>query len=178
MGVRGNIIFRAVGGRFCRNDKSARYRRFQRKIFDRTGQILLYDVHGEEKRTVIPFEEIPKNIKNATIALEDDSFYRHYGFRPLSFVRAVVNNTLHGSYAQGGSTITQQVVKNTLLTGEKTITRKLKEIILALKLERKYPKDEILNLYLNQIPYGSGAYGIESAAQTFFAKPARDLTVL
>ena len=148
------------------------------KIFDRTGQILLYDVHGEEKRTVIPFEEIPKNIKNATIALEDDSFYRHYGFRPLSFVRAVVNNTLHGSYAQGGSTITQQVVKNTLLTGEKTITRKLKEIILALKLERKYPKDEILNLYLNQIPYGSGAYGIESAAQTFFAKPARDLTVL
>lgn len=148
------------------------------KIYDRTGQILLYDVHGEEKRTVISFEEIPQNIKNATIALEDDSFYRHYGFRPLSFIRAAVNNALHGSYAQGGSTITQQVVKNTLLTGEKTITRKLKEIILAIKLERKYSKDEILNLYLNQIPYGSGTYGIESASQTFFAKQAKDLTTL
>ncbi|MDO8523161.1 MAG: PBP1A family penicillin-binding protein [bacterium] len=148
------------------------------KIYDRTGKILLYDVHGEEKRTVIPFEEIPKNIKNATIALEDDSFYRHYGFRPLSFIRAVINNTLHGSYAQGGSTITQQVVKNTLLTGEKTVTRKLKEIILAFKLERKYSKDEILNLYLNQIPYGSGTYGIEAASQTFFGKHAKDLTTL
>lgn len=148
------------------------------KIYDRTGRILLYDVHGEEKRTVIPFEEIPKNIKEATIALEDDSFYKHYGFRPLSFIRAMFNNAASGSFAQGGSTITQQVVKNTLLTGEKTITRKLKEIILAFKLEKKYSKDEILNLYLNQIPYGSGSYGVEAASQAFFGKHARDLTVL
>lgn len=148
------------------------------KIYDRTGQILLYDVHGEEKRTVISFEEIPKNIKNATIALEDDSFYQHYGFRPLSFIRAIINNSLHGSFAQGGSTITQQVVKNTLLTGEKTITRKLKEIILAFKIERKYSKDEILNIYLNQIPYGSGTYGVEAASETYFSKHAKDLTIL
>lgn len=148
------------------------------KIYDRTGQILLYDVHGEEKRTVIPFDEIPQNIKNATIALEDDTFYEHFGFRPISFFRAIINNVLNRSFVQGGSTITQQVVKNTLLTGEKTITRKLKEIILALKIERKYSKDEILNIYLNQIPYGSGAYGVEAASQTFFSKHAKDLTLL
>ena len=148
------------------------------KIYDRTGTVLLYDIHGEEKRTVIPFEEIPRNIKNATIALEDNSFYSHYGFRPLSFARAVFTNILRGGFEQGGSTITQQVVKNTLLTKEKTIIRKFKEIIIALKLERKYSKDEILNLYLNQIPYGSGAYGIEAAAETFFNKHAKDLGML
>src|SRR3989344_3698392 len=148
------------------------------KIYDRTGTVLLYDIHGEERRTVIPFEEIPQNIKNAAIALEDNSFYSHYGFRPLSFARAVFTNILRGGFEQGGSTITQQVVKNTLLTKEKTIIRKFKEIIIALKLERKYSKDEILYLYLNQIPYGSGAYGIEAAAETFFNKHAKDLGML
>src|SRR3989338_1006635 len=111
------------------------------KIYDRTGTVLLYDIHGEEKRTVIPFGEIPQNIKNATIAIEDNSFYSHYGFRPLSFARAIFTNILRGGFEQGGSTITQQVVKNTLLTKEKTIIRKFKEIIIALKLERKYSKD-------------------------------------
>ena len=148
------------------------------KIYDRTGQILLYDIHGEEKRTIIPFEEIPRYIKNATIALEDDSFYRHYGVRPLSFFRAVMVNLLHGDFEQGGSTITQQVVKNTLLTNEKTVLRKLKEWVVAIKIERRYSKDEILNLYLNQIPYGGNAYGIQAAAQTFFNKNAQDITPL
>ena len=148
------------------------------KIYDRTGTVLLYDIHGEEKRTVIPFGEMPQNIKNATIALEDNSFYSHYGFRPLSFARAMFTNILLGGFEQGGSTITQQVVKNTLLTKEKTIIRKFKEIIIALRLERKYSKDEILNLYLNQIPYGNGAYGIEAAAETFFNKHAKDLGTL
>lgn len=148
------------------------------KIYDRTGQILLYDVHGEEKRTIVSFEEIPRSVKNATVALEDTSFYRHYGFRPLSFLRAVLINFLRGSFEQGGSTITQQLAKTTLLTPEKTIIRKAKEIIIAFKLERKYSKDEILNLYLNQIPYGNGAYGIEAATQTFFRKNAKDLTAL
>lgn len=148
------------------------------KIYDRTGQILLYDVHGDEKRTLIPFEKIPRHIKNAAVALEDDNFYSHYGFRPLSFLRAVITNLLRGNFEHGGSTITQQVVKNTLLTPEKTIIRKIKEIIIALKLERTYSKDEILNAYLNQIPYGSGAYGIEAAAETFLGKQAEDLTIL
>jgi len=147
-------------------------------IYDRTGKVLLYDVHGEEKRTVILFEEIPQNIKTATIAIEDDSFYSHFGFRPLSFIRAMITNILHGGFEQGGSTITQQAVKNTLLTKEKTIIRKFKEIIIALRLERKYSKNEILNLYLNQIPYGGGAYGVEAASETFFSKHAKDLTLL
>ena len=148
------------------------------KIYDRTGETLLYDIHGEEKRTVMPFDEIPRHVKNATIALEDDNFYKHFGFRPFSFMRALVNNILRGKWEQGGSTITQQFVKNTLLTSEKNITRKFKEIAIALKIERIYSKDEILNLYLNQIPYGSNAYGIEAAAETFFGKHAADLSLL
>lgn len=148
------------------------------KIYDRTEEILLYDIHGEEKRTVVSFSDIPRNVKNATIALEDDAFYRHFGFRPLSFARALINNIWRGGWEQGGSTITQQLVKNTLLTSKKNVFRKFKEIIIALKIERIYSKDEILNLYLNQIPYGSNAYGIEAAAESFFGKHAQDLTLL
>ena len=137
------------------------------KIYDRTGKILLYDVHGEEKRTVIPSDEIPRSVKNATIALEDSNFYQHYGVRPLSLLRAFLVNLTSGSVEQGGSTITQQLVKNTLLTPQRTIFRKIKELIVALKIERRYSKDEILNFYLNQIPYGNSAYGIEAAAESF-----------
>src|SRR3989344_977154 len=100
------------------------------KIYDRTGKVLLYDIHGEEKRTVIPFENIPLDVKNATIALEDDTFYQHGGISPVAILRAMITNLLRGSLAQGGSTITQQLVKKTLLTDEKTIARKIKEAIL------------------------------------------------
>ncbi|MEK7559734.1 MAG: transglycosylase domain-containing protein [Patescibacteria group bacterium] len=147
------------------------------KIYDRTGEILLYDIHGEENRTLISFEEIPQHVKNATLALEDTSFYSHKGVRPLSTLRAIFKNIFAGS-SEGGSTITQQLVKNTLLSNEKTILRKVKEWVLSLKLERSLGKNEILSLYLNQIPYGSGAYGIESAAQTFFKKKAKELSLL
>ena len=95
------------------------------KIYDKTGETLLYDVHGEEKRTVISFDEIPRHVKNAAVALEDDKFYDHFGFRPVSFARALINNILSGRWEQGGSTITQQLVKNTLLTGEKNVLRKV-----------------------------------------------------
>lgn len=147
------------------------------KIYDRTGEILLYDIHGEENRTVIPFEEIPQHVKNATLALEDTSFYSHMGVRPISTLRAIIKNIFTSS-SEGGSTITQQLIKNTLLSKEKTILRKVKEWVLSLKLEKELSKDEIFSLYLNQIPYGSGAYGIESAAQTFFGKKAKDLSLL
>lgn len=147
------------------------------KIYDRTGEILLYDIHGEENRTVIPFEDIPKHVKDATLALEDTSFYSHKGIRPISTLRAILKNIFTGS-SEGGSTITQQLVKNTLLSNEKTILRKVKEWILAIKLERSLAKDEILSLYLNQIPYGGGSYGIESAAETFFEKKAKDLSLI
>ena len=147
------------------------------KIYDRTGQHLLYEIHGEEKRTLIPFKEIPDNIKYATIVLEDQDFYSHHGIKLSSIFRAALKDVLHRGVAQGGSTITQQFIKNSILTSERTITRKIKEVILAFEMEQKFSKDEILGMYLNEIPYGSNAYGIEAAAQTFFGKHARELSL-
>lgn len=149
------------------------------KIYDRTGEVLLYDLHKEEQRTIVPYAEISRHIKNATVAIEDAEFWQHQGVRPRAILRAVYANIRGGNLlgGQGGSTITQQVVKNTLLTREKTISRKLKEWVLAWRLEQKYDKESILSLYLNEIPYGGTIYGIEEAAETFFGKSAHDLTI-
>jgi membrane peptidoglycan carboxypeptidase len=147
------------------------------KIYDRTGTHLLYEVHGEEKRTIIPFSDMPDVVKYATISLEDQDFYSHHGIKITSILRSVFQDVVRFGKAQGGSTITQQFVKNSLLTNEKTLTRKVKEVILSLEMETKFSKDEILAMYLNEIPYGSNAYGIEAAAQTFFGKPAKELTL-
>src|SRR3989338_4113499 len=147
------------------------------KIYDRTGEVILYDVHGEVKRTVISFDKIPRHMKNATVVMEDQGFYRHFGISPLGMLRAVVVNIFSGEFRQGGSTITQQLVKNTFLTSEKTISRKIKEWVLALKVEMNFSKDEILNFYLNEIPYGANAYGVEAASQTYFGKHAQELTL-
>ena len=147
------------------------------KIYDRTGTVLLYDVHGEEKRTIIPFEDIPQNLINATIVIEDDNFYHHIGIDIKGIIRAFLANLRGKKITQGGSTITQQLVKSTILSSEKTYSRKIKEAILSIETEIKYSKNEILNLYLNQIPYGSNAYGIEAASQTFFNKHAKELTL-
>ncbi len=149
------------------------------KIFDRSGEHLLYEIHGEEKRTVIPFEQIPSVVKFATIALEDQDFYNHPGINIKSIARAAMSQVIPGMFGRssGGSTITQQLIKNTLLTPEQTIERKIREVILSLELERKFSKDEILAMYLNEIPYGQNAYGIEAAARTYFDKSARDLTL-
>ncbi len=143
------------------------------KIYDRTGKIVLYNV----RRTEVPISEISPYIQQATISIEDAHFYEHNGFRPTSFVRAVLANILSGGYSQGGSTIDQQVVKNALLTREKTITRKLKEIVLSLKLDREVPKDTILQIYLNESPYGGTLYGVEEASLSFFNKHAKDITL-
>ncbi|TSC52141.1 MAG: 1A family penicillin-binding protein, partial [Parcubacteria group bacterium LiPW_39] len=145
------------------------------KIYDRTGQVLLYDIHGEEKRTVVGFEQISPYLKQATVVTEDANFYNHFGLDFKGILRAMVYNILGRKISQGGSTITQQFVKKSILSDERTWSRKIKEAVLALELERKYSKDEILSFYLNQIPYGSNAYGIEAAAQTFFDKPAENL---
>ena len=147
------------------------------KIYDRTGKIILYDVHGEEKRTVIPFTEIPQYLKNATIVTEDANFYHHFGLDFKGIIRAFLADLKGQQVSQGGSTITQQFIKNAILTSERTLGRKIKEAILAIEMEIKYSKDEILNFYLNQVPYGSNAYGVEAAAQTFFNKNAKDLTL-
>jgi 1A family penicillin-binding protein len=150
------------------------------KIYDRTGKIILYDIHDEEKRTVIDFEKIPKFVKDATIVIEDDNFYHHLGLDWRGILRAAWSNLTGKEISQGGSTITQQFIKNAYLGGpnsERTFTRKIKEAILALLMERKYSKDEILEFYLNQVPYGSNAYGIEAASQTFFEKSVPELTL-
>jgi 1A family penicillin-binding protein len=145
------------------------------KIYDRTGNVVLYDVHGSVRRTSVPLDAISPYVREATISIEDASFYTNWGFRPLAFLRAVIADITTGSYGQGGSTITQQVVKNALLTKKKTATRKLQEIILALRLDKKYSKDEILETYLNENPYGGTIYGVQEAAQYFFGVDAKDV---
>lgn len=147
------------------------------KIYDRTGTVLLYDIHGEEKRTVIGFDKIPQYMKDTTIVTEDANFYHHFGLDFKGIIRAALANLRGRKIEQGGSTIAQQFIKNAILSPERTLTRKIKEAILAIELELKYSKDEILGFYLNQVPYGSNAYGIEAAAMTFFDKHARDLTL-
>lgn len=147
------------------------------KIYDRAGSTLLYEIYGEERRTIIPFEKIPAHVKQATVAIEDSGFYAHSALDFSSLVRAAIVNLKSGSVVQGGSTITQQLAKNAFLSTERTVTRKLKEVIISYKLERAFTKDQILELYLNQIPYGNNAYGIESASQTYFQKSAADLTL-
>ncbi|MBI5003802.1 penicillin-binding protein [Candidatus Kaiserbacteria bacterium] len=145
------------------------------KIYDRTGNIVLYDVHGSVRRTSVPIEDISPYIQKATVSIEDSSFYTNAGFRPLSFARAMLVDLFSGSYEQGGSTITQQVVKNALLSQNKTILRKLQEIILALRLTRTYSKEQILSAYLNESPYGGTIYGVQEATQYFFGLDAKDV---
>ncbi|MDO8574700.1 MAG: PBP1A family penicillin-binding protein [bacterium] len=147
------------------------------KIYDRENKTLLYEIHGEEKRTVIAFDQIPKIIKDATIVAEDTEFYNHSGINFRGILRAVLADIRGKKILEGGSSITQQLIKNAYLSPERTISRKIKELILAIALERKYSKDEILNFYLNQIPYGSNSYGIEAAAQTYFNKSAKELNL-
>jgi penicillin-binding protein 1C len=143
------------------------------KIYDRTGKILLYDVHQNVKRTLVPFEEISPLVKSAAVAIEDSEFYSHPGISVRGIARAI----LYGGTRGGGSTITQQVIKKTLLTDEKLITRKIKEVILSLKLEQAFTKDEILALYLNEIPYGGSIYGIGEATTAFFGISPKELTL-
>jgi len=147
------------------------------KIYDRTGEILLWEIHGEQNRTVVPSEEIPDYAKKATVAIEDQNFYSHSALDVKAIFRAFFKNLIKGNFSQGGSTITQQLVKNVFLTPEKTIKRKIKEVILSYWIERNYSKDQILTQYLNQIPYGSNAYGIESASKMFLGKKTKDLTI-
>jgi len=150
------------------------------KIYDRTGEILLYDLHQDVRRTIIPFEDISYNIKNATVAIEDDQFYNHPGVDVIAIFRSMVNNVLKGGTpfeGAGGSTITQQVIKNSILEQEKKLTRKIKEAILAMKLEHILTKEEILSHYLNESPYGGTIYGVEEASQAFFGKSAKDVTL-
>ncbi|MFZ1019963.1 MAG: transglycosylase domain-containing protein [Minisyncoccia bacterium] len=145
------------------------------QIYDRTGQVLLYNLNQDIKRTDIPLDQMSPNIKNATIAIEDSEFYSEGGIRLTSIIRAALANIFGGGKIQGGSTITQQLVKNTLLTQDKSYIRKIKEWVLAIKIDNSLSKDEILEDYLNAIPYGGNIYGIEAASKTYFNVDASNL---
>ncbi|MFZ0612222.1 MAG: transglycosylase domain-containing protein, partial [Desulfobacterales bacterium] len=131
----------------------------------------------QEKRDPVPLETIPAYLKKALVATEDRQFYRHVGVNPKAILRAVIKDIWAGEFVEGASTITQQLAKTLFLTPEKSLPRKLKEVLLAFQLERRYTKDEILAFYLNQVYFGSGAYGVESAARIFFGKSARELSL-
>lgn len=145
-------------------------------IYDREGNVL-YTIHGEENRFEIPLDQIPQHVIDATVAIEDDRFFEHRGFDIGGIIKGFLAEYLRIGKRRGGSTITQQLVKNTLLSSERTVTRKVKEIILSLQMERTFSKNEILSMYLNTIPYGSNAYGIEIASRVYFNKHAPDLTL-
>src|SRR5262252_4442116 len=145
------------------------------RVLDRSGTPI--GELGTEKRTVIPYDQIPKILINGVIAAEDADYFHHEGIDYRGMVRAFIENVLRGRTAQGGSTITQQVVKTMLLSPERTMRRKVQEIILARQLSQKLSKEEVLALYLNQIYYGHGRYGCEEAARYFFGKSVRDVNL-
>lgn len=176
-GVMFVIIF-VVYGRGLPNVAELKEKTFSETtvIYDRDGNVL-YSVFGEENRKYVPLEYINKYAVESTLAIEDKNFYSHPGFDVGSIVRAQLRNIEEDKIAQGASTITQQLAKNLYLSPEKTYQRKIKELLLALQIEWHFSKDDILEMYLNKIPYGSNAFGIEAAAQTFFGKSSKDLTL-
>lgn len=144
------------------------------QIYDINGKEIA-NVHATENRRPVKLEQVPKNLQDAFVAVEDNRFYDHFGIDPRGIIRAIWNNLSDGEVSEGGSTITQQLAKNAYLTQERTLSRKVQEAFLALQLERQYTKQEILELYLNQIYFGQGAYGVQAAAKTYFGKDVEDL---
>lgn len=149
------------------------------KIYDRTGDVLLYEMFGEEKREFVPLVNIPQYLKEAVLTTEDRYFYQHFGLDWRGVARSLLKNLRLRDPAQfvGGSTVSQQLVRSILLSREKTVPRKIKEIILTLELERRYSKDEIFELYLNQIPLGSTVYGVGAASRFYFGKSVEELSL-
>lgn len=148
------------------------------KIYDRTGTVLLYEIsNGGERRTVASFDQIPDSMKNATIAIEDQNFYNEPAFDLKGILRAIYVDITTGSLAEGGSTITQQLARTAFLSLNQTFTRKLKELILAIKLSEYYSKDQILGLYLNEAPYGPNVSGVAEASQEYFNEPVESLNI-
>lgn len=145
------------------------------RIYDRNGK-LLYSVYQDENRTYVSLADIPKDLRNATISIEDKDFYKNNGFSPVAYLR-VARDAVLGRGLTGGSTITQQLVKNVLLSSERSLPRKIKELLLAIQVDKKYSKDQILEMYLNNIPYGGAAIGVEAAAETYFGKSVKDLNL-
>lgn len=145
-------------------------------VLDRTGKVNLYDIYTDENRKFTPLSEIPEYLKKATIAVEDKDFYKHGGFDPMGFLR-IIKNVVVNRRLIGGSTLTQQLVKNVLLTNERTISRKIKEFVLSIRIEKQFTKDDILQMYLNEAPYGGTSWGVSAAAQQYFGKDVKDLNL-
>lgn len=169
------ILFAWYAKDLPRPDKVNRVEGLSTVILDRNGETV-YDIYENENRIPVKLEDIPKALKDATVAVEDKDFYKHQGLSTTGLLRALVNIFVFRNL-QGGSTLTQQLVKNALLSGERTLPRKMKEAVLAIQIERKYTKDEILQMYLNEIPYGGTAAGVEAAAKYYYDKHVKDLTV-
>lgn len=147
------------------------------KIYDRSGEILLYEIYGEEKRKIVPLEKIPIYLREAVVVAEDTNFYHHFGIDPKAIGRALLANLKLRKPAQGGSTIPQQLIRSSFLTQEKTLERKIREIILTLELDRRYSKDQILEWYLNQVPFGPNLYGVEEVSQSYFDKSVSEISL-
>jgi 1A family penicillin-binding protein len=173
--IAGSVLLVVVAKDLPRPDRIVRREGFATKIYDRNAK-LIYDVFEKQKRTPVQLYEIPEHLRKATIAIEDKDFYFHKGFDPRGYLRAVYNILIRHRL-QGGSTLTQQLVKNVLLSSERTISRKVKEFILTLEIESRYSKDQILQMYLNEAPYGGTAWGVEEAARTYFDKSASELSL-
>ncbi len=148
---------------------------YSSKVYDRNGQVL-YDIYDDGKRDPINFNDIPDYLKKATIAVEDKDFYKHKGFDPLTPLRMIKNFFYFGKLT-GGSTLTQQLTRTVLLTTDRTVTRKIKELILSIQIDGKYSKDEILGMYLNEVPYGGASWGVGPAAEQYFNKPVKELNL-
>jgi penicillin-binding protein 1C len=150
---------------------------YSTQILDRTGKIVLYDVISDQDRRFTPISDVPQYLKDATVSIEDKNFYTHQGFDPLTPLR-IIKNIVINHRLIGGSTLTQQLVKTVLLTNERSISRKIREFVLAIRIEKTYSKDEILQMYLNEVPYGGGTAGVAAAAQSYFGKEVKDLTLI
>ncbi len=159
-----------------RPDKVRRVEGLSTVIYDRNGEVL-YDVFTNQNRIPIELTDIPKSLRDATIAIEDKDFFKHAGFDPKGYLRAFKQILIYHNLA-GGSTLTQQLVKNVLLSSERTVPRKIKEFILAVQIEKKYSKDQIFQMYLNEAPYGGTAWGVEAAAKAYFGKHVKDVNLI
>lgn len=157
-------------------DKIVRNEGFSTKILDRNGKPL-YDIYEDKRRTPVEIKDVPLYLRQATIAIEDKNFYSHQGFDPFGMVRGVLRIFTKGR-AAGGSTLTQQLVKNVLLTNDRTIIRKIKEFVIAVQIEKRYTKDQILQMYLNEAPYGGTAWGVEAASEAYFGRKVSELSLI
>jgi len=170
------IAFAWVSRNLPKPGEVVRVEGFNTKIYDRNGEVI-HDLYQAEKRDPVPIEEIPDALKQATVAVEDKDFYKHGGFDFLTLVRIPYNYIFKRGRVIGGSTLTQQLVKNVLLTNERTVTRKFKEFVLSLQIERKFTKDEILSMYLNEVPYGGVSIGVGAASESYFDKKVNELSL-